>query len=156
MCLLFVFLFFACCSTHRVDVSGPVWPPCASQAHARLMLDAGTIDPTRNRWGESQRLHRPTLSLWEHALFQLGGVVLILVAVLLGVFVTDHFFLLLLLVIPYYGFWFALLEKVRLSTKVVLAFMSVADARRLNVPPFTVLAPLVLPARAPAPRRSGA
>jgi hypothetical protein len=83
------------------------------------MMDAGIVASTRSpgphhdrRHSGSRRPHRPPLTLCEHAAFQVGGVLLIALAVLLGVFVTPELYILLLLIIPYYGFWFALLEKV--------------------------------------------
>jgi hypothetical protein len=83
------------------------------------MLDAPAGLPyvaqpeTRHHIGSSQRAFHKQLTLFEHLVFFAGFLVIIAVAIVIGLVVSNWAWLLLLLIFPYAGVYFSLIEKDR-------------------------------------------
>ena len=82
------------------------------------MLDAPAGLPyshesaSRHHYGSSRRAFRPmAMTRLDHALFFFGGCLILGLAIVLGIIVSPFCWLLLLLILPYAGMYFSLLEK---------------------------------------------
>lgn len=79
-----------------------------------MLADTGWSEASpsqsRHSWRASQRPHRK-ITASDHAMLAIGGCLILAVAVICGILVDQYFFLLLLVLMPYSFFWFALKEK---------------------------------------------
>lgn len=67
---------------------------------------------TRHSFGSSHHPYRRhTLTKFDHYLFQFGGLFIFAITIILAIFVSPYLWLLLIVLIPYYASWFALIEK---------------------------------------------
>jgi hypothetical protein len=100
------------------------------------MLDAPATLPytqhpeTRHRFGSTRRAYHKELTLLEHLAFFSGTLVIIAVAIVLGILVTEWAWLLLLLILPYMGMYISLIEKDRRMRLTRKALDSAANAEQ--------------------------
>ena len=105
------------------------------------MLDAPSTLPyhtqpeTRHHFGSTRRAYHKNLTLFEHLAFQSGTLVILALAIVLGLLVSSYCWLLLLLVIPYVGMYFSLLEKDRRMHELATALSPRAHPAEHPPPP---------------------
>jgi hypothetical protein len=74
-----------------------------------LTHDAPSSGSTAS-WQKNKWPFRQT-SEFVHCMFALGGCVIVAIAIVCGILFTVYYILLLLIIVPFFGFWYALKEK---------------------------------------------